>query len=764
MLLDKKNVHFSGIGGIGMSGIAIVLSEMGYNISGSDLVSNDLTRRLEMMGAKIFKAHAVSSLPDDTQVLVYSSSINKDNPELIKAARRKIRTAHRAEMLGELLNARKGIAVTGTHGKTTTTALIAVILEDAGLDPTVMIGGEVARFKGNAKFGNGKYLVAEADESDSSFLKLRPFCSVITNIEMEHMDHYKTLDDALGSYKKFIDNTKKGGIIFYNHDDENIKNVLKGFHGRKGSFGFAKDAEMRAVDIRMEGFRTSFRCVYKGKLLGEVELRIPGRHNVLNCLAAILAALETGIGFKTIANSVKTFTGVKRRFQLRADADNVMLIDDYAHHPTEIRAVLKACRNWKRKRVIVIFQPHRYTRTLCLADDFGRCFAGADKLILTDIYAASEAPIEGVSVKNIYDRARAAGMDDVSMMRKDAIADYIMKIKRRGDMILVLGAGDIKEVADELAERLNEKKNRLTGRALKEFRKIVKGRLLLKENLAARTSFRIGGPAEVWAQPRDVRELRKILLFAKNKKIPIFVMGRGTNILAKDSGFKGIVIHLGSAAFKNIRIKTHTIRVGAGYSLPQLIRLCCDKGLSGMESLVGIPGTVGGAIYMNAGGSTNPIFKNIGDFVTALKVMNRRGGVSVLKKDKLRFGYRSSNLHNYVILEAMLKLGRAGRATLNSRCLRFLKMKRTKQVLDRPSAGCVFKNPKGFQFTCGQMIDMLGLKGMRSGGAEISVKHANFIINRKNATSEDVLSLIEFIKDKVNQSYNIPLELEIEVV
>ena len=293
---------------------------------------------------------------------------------------------------------------------------------------------------------------------------------------------------------------------------------------------------------------------------------------------------------------------------------------------------------------------------------------------------------------------------------------------------------------------------------------LIKGNITFGEDLRRHASFRIGGPAAIWAQPRDLKELKKIVTFAGENHMPIFVMGGGTNVLARDEGFDGIVIHLGSNAFRNIRIIGTTIRAGAGYSVPALIRLCCNEGLSGLESLIGIPGTVGGAVCMNAGGWSSPLYKNIGDYVASLKVMDSKGNIKTLKKGALSFGYRSSNLSAYIILEADLELGREERVALKSRCSKFLKMKRDKQVLDAPSAGCVFKNPKDSQFTTGQMIDMLGLKGLTLGGAQVSQKHANFIINRGRASCEDVLRLVDIIRKKVMDNYNISLELEIKVI
>lgn len=293
---------------------------------------------------------------------------------------------------------------------------------------------------------------------------------------------------------------------------------------------------------------------------------------------------------------------------------------------------------------------------------------------------------------------------------------------------------------------------------------LIKGNVRAGERLARHTSFRIGGPARLWAEPKDASELKKIIVFAGKGNIPVFVIGGGTNVLASDSGFDGIMLHLGAPYFRKITVRGTTIKAGAGYAVSALVTLCCGKGLCGLESLVGIPGTVGGAVYMNAGGWASPLFRNIGDYVTSVKVMDYEGNIKVLKKDEIKFGYRRSNLSSSIILEATLKLGREDSSTLTSRRFKFLKMKKEKQVLDMPSAGCVFKNPDNFQFTTGQLIDMLGLKGLRMGGAEVSRKHANFIINKNSASSDDVLKLIEVIKKKVMKNYGIALELEIKVI
>ena len=293
---------------------------------------------------------------------------------------------------------------------------------------------------------------------------------------------------------------------------------------------------------------------------------------------------------------------------------------------------------------------------------------------------------------------------------------------------------------------------------------LIKGNIKVGEPLWRHTSFKIGGPAALWVEPKDIKELKKIIKFSQKNKLHTFIIGGGTNVLVNDKGFNGIMVHLGSGFFKSITVRGTTVRVGAGYNVPALVRLCCNNGLSGLESLIGIPGTVGGAVYMNAGGWASPLYKNIGDRIQSLKVMDYKGNIKKLDRGDIKFRYRNSNLSSYIILEAIFKLGREDSSALTSRSSKFLKMKREKQVLDMPSAGCVFKNPDDFQFTTGQIIEMLGLKGFRMGGAEISRKHANFIINKKKASCNDVLKLIELINKKVMKNYRIPLKLEIKVI
>jgi len=457
MLDSNAKIHFIGIGGIGMSGLAQVLLSKGYIVTGSDIKPNNLTELIESKGARVYKGHKDSNI-DDSQIVVYSSSISKDNPELREARRRNLRILHRAELLAELMKEKIGIAVTGAHGKTTTASMISDILIRAGHDPICILGGESASLKGNACIGKGKFLVAEADESDGSHLHLEPMFAVITNIDREHLDYYKNTEDILKTSLLFLEKIQQGGTFFGSIDNDFIRKILLNYDRKFKTFGLSGEADLYATNIRLNGLNSAFDCIYRGERIGTINIKVPGIHNILNALAAILFTLHIGIDFEVIRDALYKFRSAKRRFEIYPDTNGVTLIEDYAHHPTEISATLEACRLLKPRRLVTVFQPHRYTRTKELQDEFGSCFGLSDKLILTNIYAASEPPIEGVSIKNIFDKVMERGLKDAHIMPKENIADYLFDNSRDGDLIAVLGAGDIGEVARDLGERLKDER------------------------------------------------------------------------------------------------------------------------------------------------------------------------------------------------------------------------------------------------------------------------------------------------------------------
>ena len=450
MYNKTKNIHFVGIGGIGMSGIAELLLNLGYQVSGSDLRQSDITRKLEQLGGTVHEGHH-GKWVQGADVVVTSSAISPDNPEVVAAREAHIPVIQRAEMLAELMRlAKYGIAIAGSHGKTSTTSIVSTILAHAGLDPTIVVGGKVDSLGGNAKLGCGDFLVAEADESDGSFLKLSPVIEVVTNIDLEHLDYYRDLDHIKEVFLQFIDILPFYGVAILCFDDENIARLLPRIKRRIITYGLSEQADLHATRIESRGLDTAFTVRFRGEDLGRVTVNRPGTHTVYNSLAAIGVALELDIDFSVIREGLATFAGVQRRLQVKGERDGVLVVDDYGHHPTEIRATLDAVRQgWPERRLVVAFQPHRYTRTQALFDEFTTAFHRADVLVLTDIYPASEQPIEGVTSERLAAAIKEHGQRQVSQVPSvDELPDHLAGLLQEGDLLLTLGAGNIVQAGE----------------------------------------------------------------------------------------------------------------------------------------------------------------------------------------------------------------------------------------------------------------------------------------------------------------------------
>jgi UDP-N-acetylmuramate--alanine ligase len=459
MYKKTKHIHFVGIGGIGMSGIAELLLNLGYRVSGSDLHVSDITKRLQGLGAVINQGHS-SQWVNGADVVVTSSAIRPENPEVLAAVESHVPVIPRAEMLAELMRLKKyGIAVAGSHGKTSTTSLISWMLHRANLDPTVVIGGKVDSLGGNAKLGEGEFLVAEADESDGSFLKLAPAIEVVTNIDLEHLDYYRDLDHIKEVFVRFMDRIPFYGAVILCLDDPNIADLLPRIRKRIITYGLTEQAEIQAADIIARERRTEFTVLREQKSLGRVTLNIPGRHTVYNSLAAIAVGLELEIDFQVIGRALESFGGVQRRLDVKGEAGGILVIDDYGHHPTEIRATLDAIREgWPDRRLVVAFQPHRYSRTRALFDEFKTAFHRADVLVVTDIYAASETPLEGVTSESFVDAVKKHGQREVYHLSDvDRLPEELRPMLRPGDLVLTLGAGNIVRAGETLLGLLKGK-------------------------------------------------------------------------------------------------------------------------------------------------------------------------------------------------------------------------------------------------------------------------------------------------------------------
>ncbi len=450
----KNYYHFIGIGGIGMSGIAQLLIKSGFMVSGSDLKESRITYELKRLGAKIFIGHNASNITQQ-DVVVYSSAIKEDNLEICQAKILGIPLMQRAQALASLMQAKTAITVAGSHGKTTTTSLISCMLMQAGLCPSVVIGGILNNIQTNACLGSGQFFVAEADESDGSFLNYNPQYSIITNIDHEHLDYYHNFSNELNAFELFIKRTQPGGCVFACFDDLHLLNIMRDYKGKHVFFGLDSAADIYAKNIIFNGLLSDFDCYFKNKFISRFHLALGGRHNISNALAVISLGLELGVDLKHMLSSLSQYKGAGRRLEIKFQSDKYLVIDDYAHHPSEIKATLAAVANLKVKRKIAVFQPHRYTRTQLLLNDFAKSFTQIDYLIITDIYAASEQPIEGVNAQGLLKKIKEIDpAKTVLYLPKEDILVHLLGMIRKGDLVITLGAGDIVRIADALAQEL----------------------------------------------------------------------------------------------------------------------------------------------------------------------------------------------------------------------------------------------------------------------------------------------------------------------
>ncbi|NQT70345.1 MAG: UDP-N-acetylmuramate--L-alanine ligase [Desulfobacteraceae bacterium] len=455
MYLKKYHIHFVGIGGIGMSGIAELLLNLGYKVSGSDLSSSDLTRRLQSLGGMIYEGHAAKQIKG-ADVVVTSAAIAFDNPEVIAAAQASIPVIPRAEMLAELMRLKYSVAIAGAHGKTSTTSLVAAVLDKGGLDPTVVIGGKLKSIGINALLGEGDFIVAEADESDGSFLKMSPTIAVVTNIDREHLDFYKDLNHIKEVFLSFIDRIPFYGLAILCLDDEPIQDIIPKIKKRFTTYGVSSQADIQAKNIESKGLTSMFAVKHLGEHLGEISLNLPGIHNVYNAMASIAVGLELGIDFEVIKSALETVQGVQRRLEIKGIVRDITVVDDYGHHPTEIKVTLQAAKeSWPDRRIVVVFQPHRYSRTQALFDDFTRSFYQSDMLVVLPIYAASEKAIKGVDSQLLFEEIRAHGHKDVVFMPSfTAAVSHLKQTLTPGDILLTLGAGDVYKLGETLLKEL----------------------------------------------------------------------------------------------------------------------------------------------------------------------------------------------------------------------------------------------------------------------------------------------------------------------
>lgn len=753
-LLDRANplrIHLLGVAGSGMSGLAALLLEMGHRVSGSDRVTSRETTRLQRLGLQFSSPHSAEAVAD-ADVVVYSSAIKPTNEAMVAADDAGIVRVRRAECLAAILHAKKGVVVAGTHGKTTTSAMCAHVVRKGGRAVSHYVGAEIPVLGANAHWDEqSEHLVAEGDESDGTLALYKPSHAIILNIEEEHLDHYEGLEEIVEVFQTLLSQTSER-VIYCGEDA--VARELCGELDHAISYGWS-DADFVASDVSEGRGVISFTVSRDGEELGRVELGIPGRHNVLNALAAIALADDLGVDFNLVTRSLASFAGAKRRFESVYLSHRFRLVDDYGHHPTEIEATLQTARSLGPERLIVLFQPHRYSRTQRLADEFGKALQAADLVFVTDVYPASEAPLEGVSGQTIVDAVNLHNDGTTRCYSEENLArahHAIGNAMKAGDLVLTLGAGNVHEAGKKIAGDLT-----LLESLRDQFNESELDAKLY-EPMRQHTTMLVGGPAQYWVEPRTFTAFARAVDFFKNRGIPVRVVGRGSNLLVRDGGIRGAVIHPARGEFGEVNVIGNNIIAGAGARFKKVASVAEAAGVKGFEWMEGIPGNVGGGLRMNAGAMRRETF----DQVLEVTFLDEDGEIRTRSREEIEARYRNvPELSRNFALQAVFQ-GEAGTAEeIRAGLEESRDHRRTTQPV-AASSGCVFKNPEGIG--AGQLIDELGLKGEGEGKAEVSEVHGNFIVNRGKAKAEDVLDLIERIKAEAREKRGIELDTEVQIL
>lgn len=744
------HIHLIGVAGSGMSGLALLLLGMGHKVSGSDRVTTAETERMQGVGL-IFSSPHTGEAVSGADLVVFSSAIKPENPAYSAAVANKIPLLRRAECLAAILHTRKGIVISGTHGKTTTSSMTAHVLREAGQKPSHYVGAEIPILGANAKWSEeGDYMVAEGDESDGTLALYRPEHSVILNIEAEHLDFYRDIDHIREIFTTLANQTR--GKLVYCAEDPVAHELCT---GRENSVSYGwEDADYTASDVRDLKGSSAFTVMKNGEALGDIELGIPGHHNILNALAAIALADSCGAEFPLVARALSTFAGAKRRFETKYLSANHRIVDDYGHHPSELAATLQTARSLKPQRVVVLFQPHRYTRTQALADDFGKVLQAADLVFVSDVYPASEKPIEGVSGQTIVDAMKVHGDIPATYLPDLTTAHHAVgNALQPGDLLITLGAGNVHEAGTRIAADL---------KVLEEMRALmppgeIDGKLY--EPMSKHTTLLVGGPAQYWIEPHSFYGFAFLVDYCRERGIPVRVVGRGSNLLVRDGGIRGCVIHPSGGAFSEVTVGTRgEITAGVGVRLKKLASVAGGSGIGGFEWMEGIPGNVGGALRMNAGAMGVETF----DQVVRVTFLDEDGVIRTREREEIVSQYRNvPELRRNFALQAVFK----GKPDKPENIKQRWDDSREKRKSSQPvsaSAGCTFKNPE--YIAAGRLIDSLGLKGTSIGHAAVSDVHGNFVVNQGGATAKEILQLIESIQQKAKSERGVDLETEVKIL
>ncbi len=751
-LLDREHpvrIHLIGVAGAGMSGLARMLLEMGHRVSGCDRVTSTETERLQQAGLVFSCPHSAESV-QDAEIIIYSSAIREENVALAAARKNGSLCLRRAECLAAILNNKKGIVVAGTHGKTTTSAMSAHLLREGRMRPCHYVGAEIPVLGANAHWTqDSEYLVAEGDESDGTLVNYIPEHSIILNIEAEHLDFYRDLDHIKEVFHRLCRQTR--GKLIYCKNDAGAHDVCSQYPNTI-SYGW-QDADYTATELTVKRGRTLYTINHKGEPLGRVELGIPGRHNVLNSLAATALALELGCDFASITRGLVSFAGARRRFETKYLSRHYRIVDDYGHHPTEIAATLQTAQSLKPERLIVLFQPHRYTRTQLLRDDFGKVLQNVDKLYVADVYPASEPPIPGISGQTIVDAVLENAPVDAAFLPNLNLAHHTVgNVLRPGDMFITLGAGNVHEAGSKIAADL-----RILAEMQQECGEDINFRLY--EPMSKHTTMGVGGEAQYWVEPNSFSKMQAVVNFFKDRNIPVHIIGRGSNVIVREGGIRGAVIHPTLGDFDKIEMQGRNIVAGAGVKLKKLAAFAAQNGIAGFEWMDGIPGYVGGSLRMNAGAMGGDMWSV---FRSAI-ALNEDGDIVEFEKENMKGAVyrRIPEFEHNMVMQATFCGTPDDPQAIGARMDASRNHRKTTQPL-APSAGCTFVNPE--EIPAGKLIDELGLKGFSIGGAQVSEVHANFIINKGGAKATDITELIDYIRNKAKTERDITLKAEVQVI
>lgn len=763
-LHTAQRVHLVGIGGSGMSALATLLVHQGKTVSGSDLSPDIKDLGLERLGINLSLGHRAEQI-GQAELLVASAAVPPDNFELVEARRRRLPVITHAEALGQLMDSRTGVAVAGTHGKTTTTAVLGFILERCGLDPTVLVGAKMLDFDSSARLGRGRHLVVEADEYERRFLSLRPWLAVITSIEADHLDYFEDLQEIVQVFRQLASQVEPGGVLVTCADDPVLASTE--LPGRRVTYGFSGEARWRLESYQPLPYGgCQFELIGPSGRAG-VTLRLVGRHNASNAAGAIAAACELGASLPDASQAAAAFEGTERRFQTVRRSGGIWLVDDYAHHPTAVRATLVAAREAHAGRLWAVFQPHTTNRLAELLGDFASSFQAADLLMLLPIYIPPGRERGGRGVSS-HDLAAAIEHPPVRVAGSlEAAEDELIEELRRGDLALVMGAGDVCRVSRGVARRLEEREAKESG--TRSQRPEVRNResreppgLGRFEPLGRYTSLKVGGPADCLAVARGADEATAVMRWAQEQRLACRWVGGGSNLLVADAGLEGVAARFTGAELQLPIGEAGLAVCGAGRLFSSLARGLAGAGWSGLEWAANVPGTVGGAVVNNAGAFESCV----AECLAWAEIVRPDGTLEQLGTDELGYAYRTSflkraELGTVAVTRAAFRVGRTEPGKALAR-VREHQQRRNATQPRQHSAGSVFANPSGDY--AGRLIEATGLKAHRVGGAQISAQHANFIVNRGGARASEVYQLVRLAQDAVWRQFGFWLRPEIELI